>query len=68
MDIIKVKLLCQLSHILRGGGGRGVQGQISWQHDFKITGDSKVPPSGSTFWWGFEAPDSYGYLWGRAPF
>ena len=42
--------------IKRGGGG--VQGQISWKHDFDITGDPKVPPSGSTFWWGFEAPDS----------
>ena len=51
-----------------GGGGGGVQGQISRKHDFEITGDPKGPPSGSTFWWGFEAPDSYGYLWGRAPF
>ena len=33
-----------------------------------ITGGPKGPPSGSTFWWGFEAPDSYGYLWGRAFF
>ena len=46
----------------------GVQGQKSWNHDFEITSDPKGPPSGSTFWWGFEAPNSYGYLWGRAPF
>ena len=39
------------------GGGGGVQGQKSWKHDFEITGDPKVPPSGSTFWSGFEAPD-----------
>ena len=50
---------------LRGGG---VQGQKSWKHDFEITGDPKGPPSGSTIWWGFEAPDSYGYTWGRVPF
>ena len=41
---------------LRGGG---VQGQISWKHNFEITGDPKDPPSGLTFWWSFEAPDSY---------
>ena len=44
----------------------GDQGQKCWKHDFDITGDPKGPPSGSTFWWGFDAPDSYG--WGRAPF
>ena len=42
---------------LKGGGG-GVQGQKSWKHDFEITDDPKGPPSGSTFWSGFEAPDS----------
>ena len=41
--------------------GRGVQGQKSWKHDFEITGDPKGPPSGSTFWSCFEAPDSKGY-------
>ena len=46
----------------------GVQGQKSWKHDFEITGEPKGPPTGSNFWWGFEAPDSYGYLWGHAPF
>ena len=56
------------SQIKGGGGGGGVQGQKSWKHDFEITGDPKVPPSGSTIWWGFEAPDSYGYMWGRAPY
>ena len=45
-----------------GGGGGGVQGQKSWIHDFEITGDQVGPPSVSTFWWGFDAPDSYGYL------
>ena len=49
-----------------GGGGGGVQGQKSWKHDFEITGNPKGPFSGSTFWWGFKTPDSYGYLWGRA--
>ena len=39
-----------------GGGGGGVQGQKSWKHDFEIIGDPKGPPSGSTFWSGFEAP------------
>ena len=51
-----------------GGGGGGGQGLKSWKHDFEITGDPKGPPSGSTFWRGFEAPDSKGYLWGHAPF
>ena len=32
------------------------QGQKSWKHDFEITSDPKGPPSGPTFWWGFEAP------------
>ena len=32
------------------------QGQKSWKHDFEITGDTKFPPGGSTFWSGFEAP------------
>ena len=41
-----------------GGGGGGVQGQKSWKHDFEITGDPKGPPTESTFWSGFEAPDS----------
>ena len=40
-------------YYIKGGGG--VQGQISWKHDFEITCDPKGPPSGSTFWWGFEA-------------
>ena len=31
-----------------------VQGQKIWKHDLEITGDPKVPPSGSTFWSGFE--------------
>ena len=44
------------------GGGGGVQGQKSWKHDFEITDDPKGPRSGSTIWWGFEAPDSYGYI------
>ena len=44
-----------LSGPLRGGG---VQGLKSWKHDFEITGDPKGPPSGSTFWSGFEGPDS----------
>ena len=44
----------------------GVQGQKSRKHDFEITGDTKVSPSGSTSWPDFEAPDSYGYLWGHA--
>ena len=42
---------------LRGQGG-GVQGLKSWKHDFEITGGPKGPPSGSTFWSGFEGPDS----------
>ena len=41
--------------VKRGGG---VQGQKSWKHYFEITGDPKGSPSGSTFWSGFEAPDS----------
>ena len=41
-----------------GGGCGGVQAQKSWKHDFEITGDPKCPPSGLTFWSGFEAPDS----------
>ena len=45
-----------LDGLLRGGGG--VQGQKSWKHDFEIIGDQKGPPSGSTFWSGFEAPES----------
>ena len=28
---------------------RGVQGQNSWEHDFEITGDPKVPPMGQRF-------------------
>ena len=43
-----------------GGGGGGGEGHKSWKHDFEIIGD----PKGPTFWWGFETPDSYGYLWG----
>ena len=38
----------KLGHITGLSGG-GVQGQISWKHDFEITGDPKGPPSGSTF-------------------
>ena len=41
-----------------GGGGGGVQGQKSWKHDFEIAGDPKGSLSGSTFWLGFEAPNS----------
>ena len=33
------------------------QGQKRWKHDFEMTGDPNGPPSGSTFWVGFEAPD-----------
>ena len=40
-----------------GGGGGGVQGRKSWKHDFKITGDPKDQPSGSTFWSCFEPRD-----------
>ena len=40
---------------LKGGGGPRSE---SWKHDFEITGDPKGPPSRSTFWSGFEAPDS----------
>ena len=28
----------------------------------------KGPPSGSTFWLGFESPDPYGWAWGHAHF
>ena len=35
-----------------------LQGQKSWKHDFEIIGDPKGPTSVSTFWSGFEAPDS----------
>ena len=59
-------MIARIPAFFKGGGG--VQGQKSWKHDFEITGDPKGPTSGSTFWLGFEAPDSYGYLWGRAPF
>ena len=51
-----------------GGGGGGVQGQKSWKHDFEIAGDTKGSLSGSTFWLGFEAPNSKRYPWGRALF
>ena len=40
---------------LKKGGGGGVEGQKNWKHDFKITGDPKGPPSGSTFRSGFSA-------------
>ena len=46
----------KINNGLRGGGG--VQGQESLKHDFEITGDPKGPLSWSTFWSGFEAPDS----------
>ena len=54
------KIYYTIVYTLRGGGGggAGVQGQKSWKHDFEITGDPKGPPSGSTSWSGFEAPDS----------
>ena len=35
-----------------------IQGLKSWKHDFEIAGDPKGTPSGSTFWSGFEGPDS----------
>ena len=35
----------------------------SQKNNFEITGDPKGPPSESTIWWGFKAPDSYGYMW-----
>ena len=35
------------------------------KHNFEITVDLKGPPSGPTFWLGFEDPDPYGYLWGQ---
>ena len=41
-----------------GGGGREGPRSESWKHDFEITGDPKGRPSGSTFWSGFEVPDS----------
>ena len=45
-----------------------IQGQKSWKHNFEIAGELKGPPSGSTFWLGFEVTDPYGYLWGHALF
>ena len=57
-------MIC-ISTFKKGGGGGGVQGLKSWKHDFEITGDPKGP-SGSTFWSGFEALDSKGYLRGHA--
>ena len=42
-----------------------VRGQKSWKHNFELTVDLKGPPSGPTFWLGFEDPDPYGYLWGQ---
>ena len=47
-------LLKEINHL------RGVQGQKSLKHDFEITGDPKGPPSGSTFWLGFKAPNPLG--------
>ena len=41
--------------IVRLKGVGAVQCLKSWKHDFEITGDPKGPPSGSTFWSGFEA-------------
>ena len=67
MNFISLESRFTFSIRIKGGGG-GVQGQKRWNHDFEITGDPKGTPSGSTFWWGFKAPESYGYLWGRAPF
>ena len=64
MVIFKMEVM----HRLGGGGGGGGTRTKSGKHDFEITSELKDPPSGSTIWWGFEAPDSYWYLWGRAPF
>ena len=42
----------------------GIQGQKSCKLDFEITGDPKGPPSGPTFWSGFEVQTHE--LWGHA--
>ena len=39
----------------------------SWRINFEIKGDPKDPPSGSTFWLGFEVPDPCGYQWTVEP-
>ena len=55
----------EFDRLLKGGG---VQGQKSWKHNFEITSDPKVPPSGSTFWLGFEVPEPYGHRRGHTLF
>ena len=57
MIIYVLFIIFFICSLLRGGGGGGVQGLKSWKHDFEITVDPKGPPSGSTFWSGFEGPD-----------
>ena len=49
-------------------GGEGSLRSKFWKLNFEIIGDPISPLSGSTFWLGFEVPDTYGCLCGHALF